>query len=293
MTLLNRIHRTAPAAALIFVLLNVVTAVGQQKSSTSQKPLLTQKFTRHDTQRLGYGGTVSIVGPPQGSIRIEGWANSEVDVVAEVELQAETEDDLKRLATVNGFAFDEDLNHLRLLTTGTHDKNFMRRVAKGFPKKLLGMPWRIDYRLRVPVATDLEIDAGRGPIEVTGVEGALRISATDSETRLVLTGGTVNVTIATGKVRVAVPVRSWRGSGAEIRLGVGEIELELAAGFSAEVDAEVLRHGSIEDQFGLTPRMRSGITPTTVKARAGVGGAYFHFVVGDGNIKIKRLPSDR
>ena len=291
---LNSIHRFGHVTVLLFVLLNVSTVIGQQaQRPPTAKPLITQKFTRHDTQRLGYGGTVTIVGAPQGSIRIEGWSNSEVDVVAEVELQAETENDLKRLATVNGYSFDEDLNHLRLLTTGTHDKNYMRRVAKNFPKKLLGLPWRIDYRIRVPIATDIEIDTGRGPIEISGVEGALRISATESEAKLILTGGTVNATFATGKVKLSIPVRSWRGSGAEVRLAGGELEVEMVAGFSADVDAEILRRGSIEDQFGLTPRMRSGITPTNVKARAGVGGAYFHFIVGDGSIKIKKLLSDK
>lgn len=284
---------TLSIATFSFLAIYQPTGLAQQKKQTAApRPLLTQKVTRNETVRLGYGGTVTIVGPPQGSIRIDGWPNSVVEVVAGIELQAETEDDLKRLATVNGFAFDEDLNHLRLLTVGTHDKNFMRRTAKNFPKKLLGLPWKIDFRIRVPVSTDIEIDAGGGPISVSGVEGALRISAAESDATMVLTGGTVNITVGKGKVKLRIPVRSWRGSGAEIRLAGGELEVELASGFSGDVDAEILRRGSIEDQFGLTPRMRSGITPTSVKARAGVGGPYFHFVVGDGNIKIKKLVSD-
>lgn len=287
--ILRKSFAPIPLLLAAFFLVTINQSLFAQKKEQSAPKLLTQKITRNETVRLGYGGTVSIVGPPQGSIRIEGWSKSEVEVIAEIELQAETEEDLRRLATVNGFALDEDLNHLRVLATGTHDKTFMKRAAKKFPKNLLGLPWKIDFRIRVPTSTDVEIDGGRGPISYVGVEGALRISATESEANLDLYGGTVNTTIATGKVKVRIPVSSWRGSGAEIRLAAGELEVELAHGFSADIDAEVLRRGSIEDQFGLIARMRSGITPTTVKARAGVGGAYFHFVVGDGTIRIRKL----
>ena len=34
------------------------------------------------------------------------------------------------------------------------------------------MPWKIDYRLRVPVNTDLEVNAGHGEVKLSGVEGA-------------------------------------------------------------------------------------------------------------------------
>ena len=115
--------------------------VAAQKSTQKEKgatapptaTLLTRSAARHETQRLGYGGTLTVVGAPQGSIVIEGWPRSEIDVTAEIQWQAETEADLDRLAAVNSFAFDEDVNHISILTTGTHDKAFMRRVAKDYP----------------------------------------------------------------------------------------------------------------------------------------------------------------
>jgi hypothetical protein len=140
-------------------------------------PLLTRSTTRQESLQFGYGGTVTVVGAPQGSISIEGWNRSEVAITAEIEWRAETEEDLNRLATVNSFVFDEDVNHLRILTTGTHDRRFMRRVAKDFPKKLIGLPWKLDYKIRVPNYTDLEIDAGSGPLFLSSVEGTIRLTA--------------------------------------------------------------------------------------------------------------------
>lgn len=274
-------------------ILFVVPGLAQEKNKkivSNPAPLLIRTATRRETSRLGFGGTLTIIGAPKGSIAIEGWARNEVDTAADIELQGETEADLNRLATVNGFALDEDLNHVRILSAGTHDKVYMRRIAKDFPKNLLGLPWKIDYRIRVPVVTDLEINAGSGPISVKGVEGAIQLTATDSEATMTLTGGTVSATLATGKMNVRIPVRSWRGVGADIRIAAGDLVIELPAGFNGDIDAEVLRLGKIENTYGaLAPRDRHGVSERLIKARAGTGGATFRFTVGDGMIYVRKL----
>jgi hypothetical protein len=181
------------------------------------------------------------------------------------------------------------LNHLSILTTGTHDRTYMKRSAKNFPKKLLNMPWKIDYRLRVPVNTDLEINAGHGTVKLSGVEGALRVSATESETALTLTGGVVSTTVTAGSINLTIPARSWRGSGADIRLASGTINVDLPAGFSGDIDADVLRTGKIVNTYdALQSREKPGITEHTVRARAGAGGPFFKFTVGDGVVNIRQ-----
>jgi len=249
--------------------------------------LLTRTSTRHEARRFGYGGSITIIGAPRGSVTVEGWPRSEVEVIADIELKAETEADLDRLAAVNNFVFDEDTNHLSILTTGTHDRVFMKRLAKNFPKKLLNLPWKIDYKIRVPAVTDVEINAGHGPVNVSGFEGALRLSATESETLLSVGGGLVSATVAAGNVRFVVPVRSWRGAGAEIRIAAGVLNVELPVGFNGDIDADVLRSGKIVDAFGgLQERQKPGITERVVRARAGAGGAFFKFTVGDGTVNF-------
>jgi hypothetical protein len=291
-------HRFIKVGLLIALTLStltlfVSTPLAQRKKEipvASAAPLLTRTATRQERRRLGYGSTVTIVGAPQGSITVEGWPRSEVEITADIELRAETEEDLNRLATVNGWVLDDDVNHLHVLSTGTHDKVYMKRVAKNFPKKLLGLPWKIDYRIHVPMATDLEINAGRGPIKLTGVEGAITISATESETQMTLTSGIVNATMAYGRVNIKIPTRSWRGSGADIRLAAGDLTVELPAGFNGDIDADILRTGRIEDTFAaLESRARLGITDRVMRARAGAGGAFFKFTVGDGTVRIKKL----
>jgi hypothetical protein len=253
-------------------------------------PLLKRTATRHDSRRFAYGGTISVIGAPQGSVTIEGWSRSEVEITADIELQAETEDDLKQLATVNGFIIDEDTNRIRILSTGTHDKTFMKRAGKNFPKRLNGLPWRIDYRIRVPQASDLEISVGRGAINLSGVEGAITLTAADSDANLVLTGGELNATIATGKLNLRIPARSWRRGNVDVRVARGTLTFEFPAGFSADIDASILQAGSVEDTSGmLEPRDNIPITPQKIRARAGAGGVSIQLTVAEGTIQIKRI----
>lgn len=276
---------------LIVILLLPATAVFSQ--SVPEITLLTRTSTRRETRRFSYGGTVTLIAAPRGSVTVEAWSRNEVELRADIELKGPTEADLDHLANVNSFVLDEDLNHLRVLTTGTHDRTFMKRSAKNFPKKLLNLPWKIDYRLRVPVTTDLEINAGHGPVKLSGVEGAVRLSATESETALTLTGGTVATTVAAGVINFSIPSRSWRGGGADLRIASGTINVELPAGFSGDIDADVLRTGKIVITYeGLQSREKPGITERTVRARAGSGGAYFKFTVGDGTVNIRRAGTE-
>jgi hypothetical protein len=273
---------------LLFILGFAVPATAQKDKKQPTGPLLTRTTTRHETARLQFGGTVTLSAAPAGSIVIEGWDRNEVDVTATIALQAPTAADLDRLAPLNNFVIDEDLNHIRILTTGTHDRSFMKRVAKTFPKTLIGLPWKIDFAIKVPALTDLVVDGGVGPIRISGVEGALRLNATTSDADLSLTGGLVQVLIQSGKLNLKIPARSWHGLGSEFQVATGTMTVELMPGFSADINADVLRTGQIKNTFAdLRPTSRNSIQPSSIRARAGSGGATLTFTVGEGAIEIK------
>ncbi len=267
-----------------------------QAAAIVPAPALTRTTSRHEVRRFGYGGALTVYGAPQGAISIEGWSKSEIDITADIELRADTEDDLTRLAAVNNFLFDAEPNHIRIVSTGTHDRKYMKRVARDFPKKLLMLPWKIDYRIRVPVAIDLEIYAGRGALTLSGVEGAIRINGggeSSAPSSLLLTGGDVKAIVERGPLNVRIASRSWRGRGAEVRLASGDLTVELPANLNAELDVEVLRAGRIENSYpSLIARdERLPATERLQRLRAGSGGAPLSFIVGDGTLRIKQESS--
>lgn len=247
------------------------------------------KRTTYKTESIefGVGGTITIVGAPKGSIVIEGWSKNEIEVSAEIEMEAATEADLAELAKVNGFAIDEDFGHVRVMSLGTHDKDYMKRVAKKFPKKLLNSPLKIDYKIKVPRFSDLEINSGTGDLKLSNVEGAMLIKAFEGNANLDLIGGTIDATFGSGNVDVKIGSRSWRGRQANFQLASGTLNVQFPNNMNAEIDASVLRTGKIENSLtALKPRDRSKFSEKSMMAKAGSGGALLSFTVGDGTLKM-------
>jgi hypothetical protein len=122
------------AAVATTALISPSVLAQKEKKPEEPKADLKRVISRHEAHRLPYGGTLSIVGAPVGAITIEGWDRSEIDVAAEIELHGPSNSDLDLLATVNNFAVDVDSNHIRIITSGTHDKKYMRQVARKFPR---------------------------------------------------------------------------------------------------------------------------------------------------------------
>ena len=298
----------AAAASLTLVAFLAPRAVsaqpqGQQSDArlpAAPEPALRRATTRREVRRFGFGNNLTIYGAPEGSITVEAWARPEIEIVADVELRANTEEELARLAAVNTFFLDEDATHFRVITTGTHDRKFMQRAAKtlpaakNFPKHLLSMPWRIDYRVRVPAVVDLEVSAGRGALVFTGVEGSLQLHAGESRAVLTLGGGDVSATLVGGTVLLRVPERSWRGHGATVRLATGQLTVAVPAGFNGEITAVVAGAGRVETAEGaLALEEGAQVAERHLRGRAGSGGARFTFEVGAGVIRFERLGGAR
>ncbi len=267
--------------AFVFVSIVVITTTAQTN------PLIKRTTYKTETVEFGVGGTVSIIGAPAGSIVVEGWQKNAVEISAEVEMQAANEADLAELARVNGFAIDDSFGHIRITSVGTHDKNYMKRVAKKFPKNLLGMPFKIDYVIKVPAYTDLQIDGGKGNLTLSNVEGAMQINFLESNAKLNLIGGSVVATFGIGAVEVIIPNRSWRGRSADIQLASGMMRVQMPLNLNANLDARVLRAGQIENALtNLKPRDHTKFTEKSILANAGSGGAFLNFTVGDGTLKL-------
>ncbi|HXG83764.1 MAG TPA: hypothetical protein VNI84_07030 [Pyrinomonadaceae bacterium] len=275
----------------VYLCLSVVlTFIFASPTFSQTAPLL--KRTTYKTEKIefGAGGTLSIIGAPSGSITIEGWQKNEIEISAEVEVQAANETDLALLAQVNTFAVDEDFGHVRVESLGAYNKNYMKRAGKKFPKNLYNMPFRIDYRIKVPVFCDLEIDGGRGELNLSGVEGAIVIKVLESNAKLNLIGGTVIATFGGGTVDVTIPVRGWRGRNADIQLAKGNMNVYFAQNLNADVNATVLRTGQIENSYTLLkPRARAKFTEKLITAKSGSGGAALSFTVGDGALKLAAI----
>ncbi len=257
----------------------------------AQPAMLKRTTTRTDKLSFGAGGTVAVIGAPNGSISIEGWQRNEVEIMATIELQAANETDLARLAEVTGFTTDESPARVSLITTGTHNKAAMKKVQKKFPKELMGLPFRVDYVIHVPKYCDIEIDGGKGDLSVTGIDGSMRINFLETSAKIELIGGGTTAVIGNGTVDIMIGVHTWRGRSVDVQLASGNMRVRLPSNLSADIDAVVLRNGNVENLFAdLKPRERKvTFTDRSIIARAGAGGIPMKFAVGEGSLKLERL----
>lgn len=261
------------------------------QAQTAPSALLKKTTYKTETIDFGAGGSVSITGAPAGSITVEGWQKNQIEITAEVEVQAATEADLALLSQINTFVIDENFGHVRINSLGTYDKNYMKQATKKFPKNLYNMPFRIDYRIKVPVYCDLTIDGGRGDLNLKNVEGAIDIKVLESNARLNLIGGAVFVTIGSGSADITIASRSWRGRSAEVSLAKGDMKVSFPANLNANVNATVLQNGRIENTYNLLkPReAKTKFTDKSMAAKSGNGGAALSFTVGDGTLKLSAV----
>ncbi len=262
---------------------------GLNAVSFAQTPL---KRTTYKTENLefGVGGTIDIIGAPNGSIKIEGWQKNEVEVTAEIETEAATEADLALLAQVNGFVIKHNLGSITITSVGAHDKRYIKKNVKNFPKRLVGTPFKIDYVIKVPVYSDLKIDGGKGDFSVRNVDGAMQINFLETNAEMILTGGAVTANFGVGTVKIVVGTPSWRGNKADFQLTNGTMNLEISPNFNGFINAKVLRNGKVENECEfLKPQERTKFAESYIQAKSGNGGATLNLTVGDGMLKIAEI----
>ena len=261
------------------------------KTSAQAPKMLTRSTIKTDRLDFGAGGTVVVAGSPKGSISVEGWNNREVEITAEITVEGATEADLDRLSKVVGFSLEESTGRVGIVSVGPNDKKYLKQIDKNFPKALLKNPYRIDYVIKVPRYTDLQIDGGTGDLAVSGIDGALKINYIETNAKLEMIGGGLLAVFGKGDVEISVPTRSWRGRFADVQLASGNMVLNLPTGLNADFDASILRTGRIENAFKeFTPRVRKQeFTETSIVAKSGTGGVPLKFSVGDGTMKISAV----
>lgn len=272
--------------ALIATILFAI-SVGAQTA-----PAVKRSVTKTDRFDFGAGGSIAITGPPVGSIKVvPNDQRNEIEITAEIELQADSEADLDTLAKLTGFVTDESTIKVSIITVGVHNKFGLKKLPKDFPKRLASMPFTIDYTIKVPKYADLEIDGGKGDLAISGIEGSMRVNFLESNAKVEIVGGNTFLMIGSGTLSVDLGPRGWRGRFADIQIANGDMTVRLPSNLSAEIDASIAKNGSIENLLtDLKPRDRKvPFTERSIVAKAGVGGSPLKFLVGSGKMRLERL----
>ncbi|WP_058866803.1 hypothetical protein [Chloracidobacterium thermophilum] len=264
---------------------------------TTDSGSLFQEYVREQKMRFEYGRALKITLPPQGSLTITGSKRAELVVQATIRVEGASSAELAALAERIGFQIDTRDVRLHLMSLGPAVKNLSRKerraVSEGLASPLLRLPYRIDYKVVVPEYTDLEIAVFDGDLSLADIYGG--IVFTVQRGRVVLSGvaGTVVGRLATGTVRVELNGRSWRGSGLDLQVGVGDIVLSVPRGFAADValaaSAPLDIRYPINRDADIPPDSPFGLR---TRGRFGVGGAELQLMTARGTLRVEPYPPE-
>lgn len=250
-----------------------------------------RSVTKTDRFDFGAGGSVTLIGAPEGAVTIRSGTRNEIEITAVSTLTAPTDADAAKFSGSMGFVTQESLGRTTIISVGPGIKKDQKKIDSKTAKSLKGVKFSVDYTITVPRFCDLDLNIGTGALSIEGVEGSIKVNAISSDARLNLMGGSVAAIFGGGSVNAKMPDRSWRGGPIDIQVATGDLTVELPAALSAELDATILRTGEIEYSIGnVKPRDRN--TPFTEKqmrARAGSGGVAMRFTVGDGKLRLVPL----
>jgi hypothetical protein len=203
----------------------------------AQSGLVDRVITVERILASGYGGELTLVGAPHGDVSVVGWRGQAISLVARISISAPTQQDIDKLASIIGMVVDESGPVIAVETAGPHDKKTLK-AAKNFPKALTKMPWRVDYTVRVPEYTSVQLGVVDGNAEVADVNGAVAITSLRGSVTVRNVGGFTKVTAGEGNVTLATVDRTWRGAGTDVVAAHGDIKLQAPAEFGALLDAK-------------------------------------------------------
>lgn len=194
--------------------------------------------------KLPRRASLAVDGRENGGIRVEAWDGDGILVRARVQARADTRQ-----------AAQKTVDAVRVETAGTIH-------ATGPDRWLGGHGWSVSYEIRVPRATDLDLETHNGGIRITGVKGQIAFDAVNGGVHLADVAGDVHGRTTNGGLYVRLEGRRWDGTGLDARTTNGGVHLQLPADYAAHLETHT-RNGGMRIDFPITVSGRIGRTLET------------------------------
>jgi DUF4097 and DUF4098 domain-containing protein YvlB len=143
--------------------------------------------------------------------------------------------------------------------------------------------WSVDYRIRVPRKSNLELESRNGGLSVADVTGTMDLRTTNGGIALASVGGEVTGHTTNGGISVTLDGKTWDGEGLDVESRNGGVHIEVPRDYSAMLMAGT-RNGGIRSDIRVRREDRAdGI----VRATLGKGGPLLRVMTRNGGIRIE------
>jgi hypothetical protein len=217
-------------------------------------------------ERLPNGSTNYINPGSNGSIKVHGWANSDVLVRACIQVAAPSDSEARTLASQV------------TITRGSG------MIEPSGPPNGNRQYWGVSYEVWVPNTANLEMKANNGSIAVNGVAGQIRFHTQNGSVHLSEVAGDVDGSTVNGSLTIDLVGSGWKGNGLRAETTNGSVRLSVPQNFSAQVQASTV-NGRLKVDFPVTV---SGEIGRTMSFQLGSGGALVEAKTVNGSVTIAR-----
>jgi hypothetical protein len=213
------------------------------------------------------GATINVDASPNGGIKVEGHARTDVQVQACVSATADSEEQARALA-----------QRVEVVTTAD-------RVSANGPQNLgRRESWSVSYRLAVPNRTSLSLRTTNGGISLTDVDGEIAFRTVNGGVSLTRVAGSVRGRTSNGGVDVDLEGSTWNGEGLEVETENGGVSMAIPADYSARLETGTV-NGRMNIDFPVTVQGRIG---RSIETQLGSGGPLIKVRTSNGGVNIRR-----
>ena len=212
-------------------------------------------------------GTMSVNAEPNGGIQVEGTSRGDIQVLAKVVAQADTQARAKQIAdgvTISATPSDVSANG---------PSNSGRREW-----------WSVSYRLSVPTVSMLSLKTTNGGITIRDVDGQIDFKTVNGGVKLTNLAGEVKGRTSNGGVDVDLDGPGWKGEGLDVETSNGGVHLRIPENYSAHLETGTV-NGGFNIDFPVTVQ---GRVDRQLSADIGGGGAPIRVRTHNGGVKVSK-----
>jgi len=210
--------------------------------------------------------TIAVDAGTNGGIRVEAWDRDQIRIDAKVVARADSYGEAADLAS-----------RIEIETADV--------IRATGPSGGRSRGWWVSYRLWVPRASNLDLEANNGGIRIEGVFGDIEFETTNGGIGLENVGGYVHGETTNGGVKVELTGDSWEGAGLDVETTNGGVKLLLPDSYNAHLETGTV-NGGLEVDFPLTVQGKLG---RELSVDLGAGGPTLRVMTTNGGVRIGRL----
>lgn len=226
-----------------------------------------ERFCETRAVTVAASRALSVDGRTNGGISVHGWDRADVQVLAMIQTNANSEAEARDIA-----------KGINILTSGAQIR------AEG-PSTGRRESWSVSYDIYVPRQTDLTLTANNGGVSIESVTS--RISAETENGGLSLNDvqGDVHGRTVNGGINAELTGDRWVGGGLDLRTSNGGVRLTIPSNYSAMLETGTV-NGSVNVDFPVTIQGRIG--GREFNTTLGAGGATVRATTTNGGVTIRR-----